>query len=171
MLRSCMNAIHRGGAILRDNSFLLSSNRVVVQGKDDYWLFFLETMSNPLDWINCVVHIQIPLATECLSVLSIQEGTFWVEKLTYHLMQCDGTTAQLINATKEVSCVYNQAVISQYRKKPEQKNFDTINNAQRRKHFRSLFLLREPSQNQRWGNIQKMPFKHADERTWVELSM
>ena len=80
-------------------------------------------------------------------------------------MQCDGTTAQLINATKEVSCVYNQAVISQYRKKPEQNKLRHRKQCTRRKHFRSLFLLREPSQNQRWGNIQKMPFKHADERT------
>ena len=29
----------KGGAILRDNRFLPSWNRVVVQGKDDYWLF------------------------------------------------------------------------------------------------------------------------------------
>ena len=45
-----------------------------------------------------------------------KERQFWVEKLTYHLIQCEGTTAQIINATKEVYCVYNQAVLSQYRK-------------------------------------------------------
>ena len=48
------------------------------------------------------------------------------------------------------------------------RNFDTVNNAQRRKHFLYLFLLREPSQNKRWGNIQKIPFKHADHE--LELS-
>ena len=37
------------------------------------------------------------------------------------------------------------------------RNFDTVNNAQRRKHFRSLFLLREPSKNKRWGNTQTYP--------------
>ena len=37
------------------------------------------------------------------------------------------------------------------------RNFDAVNNAQRRKHFRYLFLLREPSQNKRWGNTQTYP--------------
>ena len=37
------------------------------------------------------------------------------------------------------------------------RNFDAVNNAQRRKHFRYLFLLREPSQNKRWGNTQTFP--------------
>ena len=50
-------------------------------------------------------------------------------------------------------------------KGPEQEKLDTVNNAQRRKHFRYLFLLREPSQNKRWGNTQKIPFKYANERT------
>ena len=36
-------------------------------------------------------------------------------------------------------------------------NFDTVSNAERRKHFRYLFLLREPSQNKRWGNTQTYP--------------
>ena len=62
--------------------------------------------------------MQIPLATERPRV-SFQFGKkrqFWVEKLTYHLIQSDGTTAQIIKATKEVSCVPNQAILSQYRK-------------------------------------------------------
>ena len=38
------------------------------------------------------------------------------------------------------------------------RNFDAVNNAQRRKHFRYLFLLREPSQKRkRWGNTQTYP--------------
>ena len=36
-------------------------------------------------------------------------------------------------------------------------NFDTVSNAEIRKHFRYLFLLRQPSQNKIWGNVQTYP--------------
>ena len=102
----------KGGAILRD-TIAFCHLRI------EWWYkaktiidFFLDMMSNPLDWINCVTH-----ATERprVSFQFGKERQFWVEKLTYHLIQCDSTIAQIINATKEVCCVYNQAVVTQYR--------------------------------------------------------
>ena len=40
-----------------------------------------------------------------------------------------------------------------------------------KKTFPLSIFVRQPSQNKRWGNTQKIPFKYTNERTRVELSM
>ena len=57
-------------------------------------------------------------------------------------------------------------------KRPEQEKLRHRKQCTKKKTFSpSISVNWEPSQNKRWGNIQKIPFKHADERARVELSM
>ena len=116
--RLCVNAIHqRRSNTPRQNRFLQSSNRVVVQGKDDYWLFSWYDVKSAGPNKLCCFCVNSTCYPVPQSVFLIRDGTSVLgKKLTYHLIQCDGTTAQIINATKEVSCVYNQAALSHYRK-------------------------------------------------------
>ena len=70
-------------------------------------------------------------------------------------MQCDGTTAQLINATKEVSCVYNQAVISQYRKGPEQNKLRHRKQCTKKKTFSLSIFVKRTKPKSKMGKYSK----------------
>ena len=82
--RSCVNAIHqRRSNTPRQNRFLQSSNRVVVQGKDDYWLFsWYDVKSAGLNKLCCLC-VNSTCYRAPQSVFPIREGMSVLGRKTY----------------------------------------------------------------------------------------
>ena len=142
----------------RYNRFLPSSNRVVVQGRDDYWLFsWYDVKSAGLNKL-CYTCYRAPL-----SVFPIREGTSVLGRrihISFNLVRRYHSSNNPRN-WRSFLCLQSSrgfAVQERGLKGQSRRNFDAVNNAQRRKHFRSLFLLRQQSQKRkRWGNTQTYP--------------
>ena len=136
-----MNAIRRSNTPSH-NRFLPSSNRVVVQGKDDYWLFsWYDVKSAGLNKL-CYTCYRAPL-----TVFPILEGTSVLGRKThisFNLVRRYHSSNNPHN-WRSFLCLQSSrgfAVQERGLKGQSRRNFDAVNDTQRRKHLLSISVKR-----------------------------